>query len=173
MAKTTGALKGFRARSQSFSKAGLAAILSLIFGERELAAMTHRVISPVDRAERFRIAGETRVDVGLMGFLKINRGGLGISPAHAQRAAQRALQPVITASGTPGTERRHNRHNERHSRHSERHGRRREAAQPAQGAAQAAQRGGRTQRAQRAGATGATVNFDSTNEASEQSGPRS
>ena len=109
MAKTTGALKGSRARSQSFSKAGLAAILSLNFGERELAAMTHRVISPVDRAERFRIAGETRVDVGLMGFLKINRGGLGISPAHAQRAAQRAAQPVITASGTPGTERRHNR----------------------------------------------------------------
>ena len=88
MAKTTGALKGSRARSQSFSKAGLAAILSLSFGERELAAMTHRVISPVDRAERFRIAGETRVDVGLMGFLKINRGGLGISPAHAHEICE-------------------------------------------------------------------------------------
>ena len=88
MAKTTGALKGFRARSQSFSTAGLAAILSLNFGERELAAMTHRVISPVDRAERFRIAGETRVDVGLMGFLKINRGGLGISPSHAHEICE-------------------------------------------------------------------------------------
>ena len=129
MAKTTGALKGSRARSQSFSKAGLAAILSLNFGERELAAMTHRVISPVDRAERFRIAGETRVDVGLMGFLKINRGGLGISPAHAQRAAQRAAQPVIDYS-------------ERHARHREAAQQAQRAAQPAQRAARPAQRGG-------------------------------
>ena len=79
MAKTTGALKGFRARSQSFSKAGLAAILSLNCGERELAAMTQQVISPADRAERFRIPGETRVDVGKMGFLHIKRGGLGVA----------------------------------------------------------------------------------------------
>ena len=88
MAKTTGALKGFRARSQSFSKAGLAAILSLNFGERELAAMTQRVISPADRAERHRIAGETRVHVDLMGFMKINRGGLGISPPHVHEICE-------------------------------------------------------------------------------------
>ena len=68
MAKTTGALKGSRARSQSFSKAGLAAILSLSFGERELAAMTQQVIFPADRAETFRIPGGARVDVGYMGF---------------------------------------------------------------------------------------------------------
>ena len=104
MAKTTGALKGSRARSQSFSKAGLAAILSLSFGERELAAMAQRVVSAVDRAEKFRIPGETRVDVELMGFLKMNRGGLGISPAHAHEICEdRMKNGTRLSAGTAST----------------------------------------------------------------------
>ena len=41
-----------------------------------------KVLSPADRAEQFRIPGEMRVPVDKMGFLRCNRGGLGISPSH-------------------------------------------------------------------------------------------
>ena len=50
--------------------------------------MAQQVLSPADRAEQFRIPGEQRVQVDEMGFLKCNRGGLGISSNHVHEICE-------------------------------------------------------------------------------------
>ena len=50
--------------------------------------MAQRVLSAADRAEQFRIPGEMRVPVDQMGFLKNNRGGMGISPLHVHEICE-------------------------------------------------------------------------------------
>ena len=54
--------------------------------------MAQRVLSAADRAEQFRIPGETRVPVDKMGFLSVNRGGMGISPSHVHEICADRMQ---------------------------------------------------------------------------------
>ena len=47
-----------------------------------------QLASAVDRAEKYRLAGESRIDIDRFGYLECNRGGLGISPPHAHEVCE-------------------------------------------------------------------------------------
>ena len=49
--------------------------------------MATQVGTAVDRAEKYRMSGNRRMEVRRMGYLPWNRGGMGMSPHHAHDVA--------------------------------------------------------------------------------------
>ena len=59
-----------------------------------------RLESAVDRAEKYRLGEQSRIDIDRFGYLECNRGGLGISPPHAHEVCEDRMKIKSESQGT-------------------------------------------------------------------------